>query len=127
MPVQVMQPGPYGPRPGHVALTDIASLGSILGASGMEPTAVANLLQMVQTLAVQVVMEALPAILANLRELQAARIARLKDSVNKLPAATYQPGILARAMTQQTVVSYISLDEVLRLLDLAAAELPNVR
>jgi len=127
---QVTPLGQTGVRAGQVNAIDVAQLGAMLGARGMEQAKVAALLQDLQSVTIQVWMQVLPQVLNDLREVNKARLHRVMTAINALPATTLmvqQGGFFNRLTTQQGAgPAYILRDDVIRVLVAALEDAPAV-
>lgn len=112
--------GGYG-----VGAADLAELGAVAGAIGLETDAVVALVNRVQSTSARATLEDLPELLKLVKSANDARINRIIQAVRGLPEApTQQQGIWAtlNGRGQQQVVSYVSRDSVLVLLGQALVE-----
>jgi hypothetical protein len=100
----------------------LAELGAMLNAMGAEKGTATALMHNVQALAIKVVMEALPGLLADLHNVHKAKINRLMQEIQAAPGVlvTSQQNWRDRiAGVQAASVEYISKEMVLRLIAMA--------
>jgi len=107
-----------------VGAADIAELGAVAGAIGLEVDAVVALVNRVSATSARATLEDLPELLKLIKTANDARINRLIQAVRGLPEAPVQQQGLWATLNgrNQQVVSYVSRNEVLVLLGQAIVE-----
>lgn len=122
-PVRLIQPSPRGAR-NTMNLTDSAHLGAVLASEGMTSAEVTALLQELTTIGIKNGVEALPKVMEKIRRVNVARLNELIQQVRGLPSIQ-MPAAGWRGMLGQPQVAspvYVSLDQVLGILDRAKAD-----
>lgn len=113
-----------GGGPGMNA-ADLAKLGAVAGAIGLEADAVVALVDRISSTSARATLEDLPELLKLVKSANDARINRLIQAVQALPEAPIQQqGIWAtlNGRNQQQINSYVNRNEVLVLLGQALVE-----
>lgn len=121
-----MPQGPTGAGTKLDALA-LAEMGAQIGALTNERGAAAALIESIQIATIQVVLQQLPEILTKVRSWEQARFQRLMTAVRGLPEAPLNQGLLGRMLaTQPPINSYVDRAEVIRLIQAAMSENPQV-
>lgn len=119
--VTAVHPNGYGPQ---LSATQLAELGAVLGARGLQKSAVVGLLHTIQEVAVKTVVEMAPTLLSKMDELDKSKFHVAIQQIMALPTLpvpTQIPTTMQRfAGTPLPTVDYISRDAVLQLLQLVA-------
>jgi hypothetical protein len=110
----------------------IAEIGAMIGAMDGEKGATIGLLHLLQAITIKSHVEALPQILAKVQELVAAQVNRAMQEIQAMPGYEIPrnpPGALARLSNTTTgpTDTYISKDQVLRLLAVAMRRMPHTK
>lgn len=104
----------------------IAELGAEYAAAGGEKAAMAHLLADLQSIVMKSLLEALPRIMGDFKNVQRNRLNRLAQQVRNLPDLTPPPGFMASMMRGTMPLGLVSREDVIRILTSAMEETPPV-
>lgn len=101
---------------GQVTGTELAELGALLSASGMEKSGVTAMMAMIQKIAIQTTLNGMPQLIGEIQDLWRKRVNTLMQNMRSIPTYNAPPTLFGRVTNP---VTYVPLDAVLNVLSAA--------